>query len=169
MLRCERFALIGPFERFRHRAIEIFDKCQHFGFQFFDGGEITSFEQFTDQDAEPDLNLVHPGGMLWRVMENDPMGWVSQESCPSFHRLQNTAFAFAAQIEGEIGFVGHIAHQGFRLMGVEVVYNEVPPGYPWGGFNRVLDMLHEISFVARAATGNCSYLASSHFKVDDES
>ncbi len=77
MLRCERFALIGPFEWFRHGLIEILNKCQDFSFQIFCGGEITSFEQFTDQDAEPDLDLVHPGGVLWGVVENDPMGWVS--------------------------------------------------------------------------------------------
>ena len=106
--------------------------------------------------------------MLGRVVENNPMGWLSQEGGPSFHRLQNTAFAFDAQIEGEIGFVGHIAHQGFRLMRVEVVDHEVPPGNPWGAFNRALDMLGEIFFVACAATGNCGHLARSHFKVDNE-
>ena len=92
MLRCESLTLIGPFERFRHRAIEVFDERQHFGFQIINGGEIAPFEQFTHQDAEPDLHLVHPGGMLGRVVENDPMGGVSQERRPEFP--SNAGFRF---------------------------------------------------------------------------
>lgn len=86
-LYCERLALIGPFERFRHRTIEVVDKCQDFLFEIFYGGKVATFEQFTHQDAEPDFDLVHPGGMLGRVAENHPMGWFSQEGGPSFHRM----------------------------------------------------------------------------------
>ena len=96
------------------------------------------------------------------------MGWFSQEGGPSFHRMQDPALAFEAQIDGEIGFVGHIAHQGFRLMGIKVVDHEVPLDDLWGAFHSALDMLHEICFVARAATGNRGDLTRSHFKVDDE-
>ena len=56
MLDCECLALVGPFERFRHRLIEILDECKDLRFQIFYGAEITSFEQFTNQDAEPDFH-----------------------------------------------------------------------------------------------------------------
>ena len=167
-LRCERLALVGLFERFRHRAIEVLDECQDFRFQIVHAGEIASFEQFPHQDAEPDFHLVHPGGMLWRVVKNDPMGGDSQEGRPRFHRLQNTAFAFETQIDGEIRFFSHVAHQGFRLMSIEVIDHEVPLDDLWGAFHAALDMLYEIGFVARSATGNRGDLTGSHFKVDDE-
>ena len=96
------------------------------------------------------------------------MGWLSQEGGPSFHRMQDAALAFEAQIDGEIGFVGHIAHQGFGLMGVEVVDHEVPLDDLRGAFHAALDMLQEIGFVARAATGDRGDLTGSHFKVDNE-
>lgn len=160
--------MISPFERFRHRAIKVVDECHDFLFQIIYGGEVATFEQFTHQDAEPDFDLVHPGGMLRRVVENRSMGGLSQEGGPSFLRLQDTTFAFDAQIDGEIGFVGHIAHQGFRLMGVKVIDHEVPLDDLWGAFHSALDMLHEIGFIARATTGNRDDLTGSHFKVDDE-
>ena len=53
-------------------------------------------------------------------------------------------------------------------MGIEVVDHEVPLDDLWGAFHGALDMLHEICFVARAATGNRGNLTRSHFKVDDE-
>ena len=43
-------ALVNPLERFRHRLIEVRDKCQDLGFQIFDGGNVATFEQFPDQD-----------------------------------------------------------------------------------------------------------------------
>jgi len=57
-------ALIGPAKRLCHRSVEIRDKGQHFGLESSDRGKGAAFEQLAGQNAEPNLNLVHPGSVL---------------------------------------------------------------------------------------------------------
>lgn len=72
----ERFALISPFERFGHGLVEVVDEGQDFSFQVLDGSEVSAFEQFPNQDTEPDFDLIHPGSMFGRVVKDDSMGRV---------------------------------------------------------------------------------------------
>ena len=98
-LRIQCLALVGPLERFSHGAIVIFDKGQHFAFQVLDRSEVTTFDDFSNQDAEPDFDLVHPGSMFGRVMKDNPVGWVTQKSSPRSLGLQDPRFAFHTQID----------------------------------------------------------------------
>ena len=79
--------------------------------------------------------------MFGRVMEYNPMRWITQKGRSHFHRLQNTIFAFDPQIDTHIGFVGDIADQRFGLVGIEIVGNEMPFANQRSPFQRELNML----------------------------
>lgn len=72
------FALISPFEGFRHGAIEVFDEGQNYVLQVFDGQEVSMLDPFEDHNTQPDFDMVHPGRVLGCV-ENDFVGWIVQE------------------------------------------------------------------------------------------
>ena len=93
----EGFTLVSPFERFGHRPLIIVNKSQHFGFQIFDGGEVTAFQQLSHQNTEPNFNLVHPRRMLGRIVKNNPMIGLREKGGSRFHRLKNTRFSFDAE------------------------------------------------------------------------
>src|SRR5579859_237658 len=81
----QRFALIGPFEGFGHRAIVIVDKGEHFGLQVLHTGKGATFENLAHQDAEPDLDLIHPRTMFRGVMKHDPVGRVGEKRGSAGH------------------------------------------------------------------------------------
>ena len=64
--------------------------------------------------------------MLRRVDKPDPMPVILQKPTTTRHRLQDTSLAFLAQVLVDIAALGHQAHQGFRLVRVETVYDEDP-------------------------------------------
>ena len=73
--------------------IVVLDEGRYFGYQMIDGGEITALEQFAHQDTKPYLDLVHPGSVPGRIVEDDAMRWVTQEGSPGLHRLQDATSA----------------------------------------------------------------------------
>jgi len=86
MSRSEGSALIRPLERFCHperaqgvRAVVVFDKGQNLAFQILHRNKVASFQNFSNQDAEPNFDLVHPGGVLGGVMKNNAVSWVAQK------------------------------------------------------------------------------------------
>jgi len=87
---------------FSHGTVVIFDKGQHFAFQVLHRSEVATFQDFSNQDTEPNFDLVHPGSMFGCVMKDNPMGWVAQESSPRSFGLQDTRFAFHAQIDNQV-------------------------------------------------------------------
>jgi hypothetical protein len=74
--------LISPFERFRHGAVVVLDKSQDLAFQVVGGNEVATLDNFSNQDTEPNFDLVHPGSMFGCVMKNNAMGWVAQKGSP---------------------------------------------------------------------------------------
>ncbi len=113
-----------------------------------EGGEVTALEQFAGQDTKPDLDLVHTGSVLGRIVEDDAMRWITQEGGTGLHRLQDTLSALDAQIGGDIRLLGYVAYQRLRLMDVEIVGDKVPPGHRWIGVDRALDVVHKVCLVA---------------------
>src|SRR4030067_3823727 len=103
-------ALIGPTERLCHRAIEVVNKSQHFRLQVSSRGESTAFEQLTSQNAEPNLDLVHPGSVFRRIVKDKAMGRIRQKSGAALHRGQNAGFAFDAQVKIQLRLVSPVAH-----------------------------------------------------------
>ena len=66
----ERLTLVSPLERFRHRTVVIFDKSQNLAFQVVSGNEVATLDDFSDQDTEPNFDLVHPGSMCLDKLDN---------------------------------------------------------------------------------------------------
>jgi hypothetical protein len=66
----QRLALISPLERFCHRPVVIFDESQHLALEIILGSNIAAFEDFPNQDAELNLDLVHPGSVCLDRLDN---------------------------------------------------------------------------------------------------
>jgi hypothetical protein len=73
--------------------------------------KLPRFDDFSNQDTEPNFDLVHPpvpavlaqaGSMFGRVMKDNPVAWVAQKISPRSRGLQDTGFAFHAQIDGNV-------------------------------------------------------------------
>ena len=68
--------------------------------QVLDGAEVAAPQELADQDAQPDLDLVHPGRVLGRVVEDDRVARIAQERGPRGLRAQDAATYFDAEIVG---------------------------------------------------------------------
>ena len=101
-------------------------------------------------------------------MKDDAMSRVSQEGRARFHRLKETDLAFDTQVNREIGFVGDVAHQGRRLMRVEVIDDKMPLDREGRAFHRALDMFHKVLLVAGRTAGNRRDTTGGHLEIDDE-
>lgn len=55
----KRLALVGPFERLGHGAIEVSDESEHLVPQILDRAEVTAPQELADQNAQPDLDQVN--------------------------------------------------------------------------------------------------------------
>ena len=77
-------ALIGPTKRLCHRSVEIGDKGQPFCLESSNRRKGAAFEQFASQNAEPNLNLVHPGSGLRRIVKHNVVGWICARKSASF-------------------------------------------------------------------------------------
>jgi hypothetical protein len=106
--------------------------------------------------------------VLGRIVKDDAMGWVRQKSSTAFHRSQNTGFPFDAQVDVQIRFIGHIADQGFGLMRIEIVHDEMPLSDRRIRLNGAPDMSEKIVLGARRASRDLPYRASGDMKVDDK-
>ena len=148
----KRLALIGPTERLGHRLVEILDKSQHFLLEISDRGKSATLEQLTRQNAEPNLNLIHPGSMFRRIVKHNAMSWIREKNSPALQRSQNARLAFDTEADVQIGFIGHIAHKRFRLMRVEIVYNEMPLHDLRIGFDGALDMREKVRLLTSGAS-----------------
>lgn len=161
-------ALIDPTERLGHGAIKVIDKRQHFRLEISDRGKSATFEQLTSQNAEPKLNLVHPGSVCRRIVKDNAMGRIRQESGAALHRGENAGLAFDAQSDVQVRLLGDVADQGFRLMCVEIVDDEVPLHDLRICLDGALDMSEKIFFRARRISRHLPDFAIRHMEVDDE-
>jgi hypothetical protein len=164
----KRLALKSPAERLCHRAVKVLDKGQHFGFKISDGSEEAAFEQFASENAEPNLNLVHPGSVLGRVVKDNAMGGVSEKGSTALHGGQNARFPFDPQVDVQIRLLGDVADERFRLMGVEIVHDEMPLHAVGISVNGALDMSEKIGLITSRAIRNLSHPAIGDMEVDDE-
>lgn len=164
----EGLALPGPLERLSHGAVEVLDEGQHLGFQVLNGGEASALEQLAHQNAEPDFHLVHPGGMFGRVVKDDTMRRVAQESSTGGHGLQDAALGLDTQVQREVGLGSHIPHESLGLMGVQIVGHEMPLGDRRISLDRVPDMICEVRFGAGLATRGRDHLPTGDIEVDDQ-
>src|ERR1051325_9394781 len=88
--------LIGPLEGSGLGAIVVRDEGERLGGEVLDGGEGAAAEELAGEDRQPDLDLVEPGAVVGRVVEDDPMGGVAEEGGPGLARGQDPALALDA-------------------------------------------------------------------------
>ncbi len=91
-------ALELPLKGLGHGAIEIVDELKDLPPEVIGGGEIAPAKQSADQDAEPTLYLIQPGGVLGNVNKPNAMSRVTQKSCPTLHGCKNAQLTFHAQV-----------------------------------------------------------------------
>jgi len=106
--------------------------------------------------------------MFWCVMENDAMRWITQKSGSACLRLQDAAFAFDAQIIGDIRFSCHKAYQCLRKMSVEIIRDKVPLANREIRLYPAANMCGEILLGARRLCPGSNDFAHSNIKVENE-
>ena len=95
-------------------------------------------------------------------VKHNPMSWVAQEGGASWHGFKNARFTFDSQVNVDPFKFSNEAHQGFRLMGVQAVHNQVP----FAGIGVSGDSLLHMSDIVDfgASLPNCSL---THNSTDD--
>ena len=141
--------LIDPLKRLSHGVIIVVNKGQNLSHELIKGGKGASSKELTDQNTEPDFDLVEPRAMLGGVMKDDAMRGIAEKSGPSLRILQDTGLALLAQVNRKIGLLGHPSDQGFGKVNIEIVDHKMPAqGGAVSGQHR-LDMGQKIDFRAR--------------------
>ena len=146
-------ALVGPFEGLGHGAVEVVYKSFQSLLQIGQRGKVAAADDLAGQDAEPNFDLVHPGGMFGSVTKVNPMGGIVQEASAADLSLKHALLALGAQVDlPERGVARHVADQAFGLVSVEVVQDK---GELMGlrvGLHEVVDQVDKINFGARGPT-----------------
>ena len=106
--------------------------------------------------------------MFGRVMEHNPMRWITQKLSSRRHRLQDPAFAFDAQIGHDVRFISHVAHQRLRLMDIEIVNDKVPPDDRQVGLDRAPNVIDKVFLRPCVPMGRLYDVAGCHIEVDHE-
>ena len=90
--------------------------------------QVRPLEQCPSQNAEPDCDLVQPGGMLGRVMKDNPMPRIAHKRCPRLAIGQHAIFALRPQVDLQPRLRRHPTHPRRRAVDVEVVNDHMPAG-----------------------------------------
>src|SRR2546430_5241348 len=91
--------------------------------------------------------------MFRSVMEHHLMRWITQENGSAVLESQNACFPLDAQISGDLRNFGCPFDQGGRLMGVQIVANNVPAlDFRISG-DECLDMGQKVGLVTRRSAG----------------
>ena len=144
----ERLALVGPLERLGHGAVEVRDERQHLVSQIINRGEVAAAQEFAHQDTQPNLDLVQPRRVFRGVVEDDFVRLLHQEGSTCRHRLQDATLLFDAQVFRNSRDLGHVAHQAFGAVRVQVIHHDVPLSGAWVALNSAANVGQEIGFGA---------------------
>jgi hypothetical protein len=112
--------LINPLEGLCHGRVEVVNGGHELVPQLFFGAEVPAFDHFPGQDANPDLNLVHPRGTLERIVKDNGPVRPRKEGLTGIHRAEDTALTFFTQVDLQITKSGGGANKRFGLMGVDL-------------------------------------------------
>lgn len=96
----------GPLEGLREDVVEVADEVEDPLAELIDRRERTPSEHAPNQDAEPDLDLVHPRAVLRREDEANLVGGILEEFLPTLHRVQNAVFALSAEVFADRASLG---------------------------------------------------------------
>ena len=121
----QRLALAGPFEGLGHGAVEVIHKGFQSLLEIGQGGEVAAANHLAHQDAKPDFDLVHPGGVFGGVTKPNSMGGITQKGGAASLTLEDPFLALDAQAALGYGRVArHIADQAFGLVSVQIVQDK---------------------------------------------
>ncbi len=161
-----RRPFVGPVKGPIGGAIVVSNKGQDAGAQLLHGEATESRKQATDQDAEPDLNLVEPGTVSGSIHEANAMSRVGEKGCARTHAGEMATFAFAAQIFLYITLRSYQTHQGFRLMGVQLI-SDKDPGSVRIRLEGLDDVSDKVGFGARGSNAGSYDLSGGYVQVGD--
>ena len=85
-------------------------------FQVLFRGEIATLNGLFCQDAELNLDLVHPRGVFGRVVKGNGFPRHGEKLLTALHRFNNPLFAFSAQVIFNTTILGEVTNQCFRLI-----------------------------------------------------
>jgi len=106
--------------------------------------------------------------MLGRVVKDDAMGGVTEKSCPGLFVEQDPGLAFLTQVDVQVGLGCYPAHQGFRLVNIEIIEHKVPAECGRVGGDHALDMGQKIGFGPGVTRQRCEQLTGHHISTEDE-
>lgn len=101
-------------------------------------------------------------------MKHHLVGGVGEKSRPARHRRQDATFPFDAQVQVQVGKLRNPAHQGFGLMGIEVVTDEMKAHCSRVSGNHPVEVGQEISFGTRGTTGGGDHFARDDIAAQDK-
>jgi len=143
------------------------NKGQDASAQLLHGEATESGKQATNENTEPDLNLVEPGTVSGSVDEANAMARVGEKGSTSTHAGEMTAFAFDTQVLLDVTLRGHQAHQRFGLVGVKLIGDKDPGGVRIG-LDGLGDVSGKVRFGARGSNAGSHDLSSGHVKIGDQ-
>jgi hypothetical protein len=95
------------------------------------------------------------------------MARVREKGGTRLHRGEMTAFAFDAQLLLDATLLGYQAHQGLRLMGIEVIGDEDPSGL-WIRLDGLSNVGGEIGLRAGGSNTGRHDLSGRHLQIGDQ-
>ena len=105
--------------------------------------------------------------MLGGVDKTKAVARVGEKGGTRLHRGEVTAFAFDAQLLLDATLLSYQAHQGLRLMGIEVIADEDPSGLGIG-LDALSNVGSEISLRAGGSNAGCHDLSGRHLQISDQ-
>ena len=93
----KRSAGISPTKRLSEDIIEVADEVEHACLQIVERSKAGALEQPSSEDREPDLDLVEPRAVSWRVNKTDPVRGVLQKRAARLLGLEDPGLALDAE------------------------------------------------------------------------
>ncbi len=162
-----RRPFVGPVKGPIGSAVVVGNKGQDALAQLRDGNPTGASQQAAHQNAEPDLNLVEPETVFGSVDEANAMAGVGEKGGARAHAGEMTAFAFDTELLLDPTLRRRQAHQGFGLMGVELISDKDPVGFRIG-LDGLGDMRGEIGFGTRGSDAGSHNLSGGHVQIGDQ-
>jgi len=124
--RMKRLPGVSPPKGLREYGVEVVDELLQPCSQISDRLERRSFQRPSDQNAEPNLHLIHPRCVTRGVHETNPVSRVFEELPSSRHRLENAGAPFDAQISVDAAPLSNEPDKRLRLVRIELIEHDDP-------------------------------------------
>lgn len=76
--------------------------------------EVAILEATAVKDSEPDLNLIHPRGVQWRIVEVEPVAVPCVEQLPTLP-LMNIQIV-PDDVDGPLNLRSQVFHESFQII-----------------------------------------------------